>query len=237
METSKIKTVSFKEVHAEIEKESQLLKGKYDHHDFGSKGTFLDDIGFGNSIATRMYKDMSDLKDVIERYNTVYPGSKFILKAQLSRVCEKYNLFVRPSEFFLGDIPEKNIKEMMNFRVLVEDLRMQPFADWEESTIQRIVMGVRSVSLSCKELNSFMDFQVDYIKSFLQLQVAAVEELFSPDAFSKSRARILDTQELPPKAQVDTDPIVLLPVKHGYLIVTAWGDEANDELVFNQKLN
>jgi len=54
METSKIKTVSFKEVHAEIENESNLLRGKYDHHDFKSKGHFLEGIGFGNSIATRM---------------------------------------------------------------------------------------------------------------------------------------------------------------------------------------
>ena len=33
------------------------------------------------------------------------------------------------------------------------------------------------------------------------------------------------------------DPVVLQPVKNGYLILTAWGDEASDELVVNQKFN
>lgn len=33
------------------------------------------------------------------------------------------------------------------------------------------------------------------------------------------------------------DPVVLKPIKGGYLILTAWGDEASDELVVNQKFN
>jgi len=30
------------------------------------------------------------------------------------------------------------------------------------------------------------------------------------------------------------DPVVLQPVKGGYLILTAWGDEASDPLVMNE---
>lgn len=33
------------------------------------------------------------------------------------------------------------------------------------------------------------------------------------------------------------DPVVLYPVEMGYIIVTAWGDEASDEIVVNQNLN
>lgn len=33
------------------------------------------------------------------------------------------------------------------------------------------------------------------------------------------------------------DPVVLFPVEMGYIIVTAWGDEASDELVVNQNFN
>jgi hypothetical protein len=29
------------------------------------------------------------------------------------------------------------------------------------------------------------------------------------------------------------DPVVLMPVNGGFLIVTAWGDESNDSLIFN----
>ena len=30
------------------------------------------------------------------------------------------------------------------------------------------------------------------------------------------------------------DPVVLQPVKGGYLILTAWGDEASDPIVINE---
>ena len=33
------------------------------------------------------------------------------------------------------------------------------------------------------------------------------------------------------------DPIVLQPVNHGYLILSAWGDEASDEIIVNEILN
>jgi len=33
------------------------------------------------------------------------------------------------------------------------------------------------------------------------------------------------------------DPVVLQPVKGGYFIVTAWGDEASDEIVVNSIQN
>lgn len=33
------------------------------------------------------------------------------------------------------------------------------------------------------------------------------------------------------------DPVVLKPIKGGFLILTAWGDEASDELVVNHKFN
>lgn len=37
------------------------------------------------------------------------------------------------------------------------------------------------------------------------------------------------------------DPIVLMPVfcygRKNYLVVTAWGEEASDDLVVNQKMN
>lgn len=33
------------------------------------------------------------------------------------------------------------------------------------------------------------------------------------------------------------DPVVLQPVKGGFLIVCAWGEEASDEIVVNEKMN
>jgi len=37
--------------------------------------------------------------------------------------------------------------------------------------------------------------------------------------------------------EIIDDPIVLLPVSEGYIVVTAWGDEASDPIVVNESNN
>jgi hypothetical protein len=69
------------------------------------------------------------------------------------------------------------------------------------------------------------------------MKIAAVENLFHIDAFKTSKERIINTAELEAKNQVELDPIVLFETKHGYLIITAWGDESNDEIIINNKYN
>lgn len=43
--------------------------------------------------------------------------------------------------------------------------------------------------------------------------------------------------QLDPMSANVPDPVVLQQVKGGYLIITAWGDEASDENVVNQLFN
>jgi hypothetical protein len=114
--------VSFKEVHADLENENLFLNKSHDIRNFYKKGSFLKDIGFTNSIATKIYLEVSEKNNIIQKYNQIYTH-KFILKPQLERVCEKYNLYVRDLDFFLGDIPEKNIQDIMNFKVLLSDTK------------------------------------------------------------------------------------------------------------------
>jgi hypothetical protein len=78
-------------------------------------------------------------------------------------------------------------------------------------------------------------FNLSVYKNFLF--IAAVKTLFSEDAFNESQARIIKKAEREAKFQVELDPIVLCKVKGGYLIITSWGDEANDELVANHNFN
>lgn len=221
-------TKSFKEVHQDLENESLFLAKDFDTKDFKSKADFLKDIGFTNSIATKIYAGIVENKGLISHYNDTYYGnSKFILEAQLERLCEKYDLYVRSTRHFMGDIPEKNVKDIMNFRVKLQDIDLDPhelnglrnrftFHDFNGTIISR--------SLKHYGLTSF-------------IQIAAIKSLFHPDAFARTQDRIIGVKEIEPKFEVDLDPIVLFKVKGGYLIITAWGDEANDELVFNQTLN
>lgn len=221
-------TKSFKEVHQDLENESLFLTKNFDTNDFKRKADFLKDIGFTNSIATKIYAGIVDNKDLISHYNDTYYGnSKFILEAQLERLCEKYDLYVRSTGHFMGDIPEKNVKDIMNFRVRLHDLgfdeyRLQDMMN--KFSYSDSQFTIHSRSLKHYGLTNF-------------IQIAAIKSLFHPDAFRETQDRIIGVKEIEPKFEVDLDPIVLFKVKGGYLIITAWGDEANDELVFNQTLN
>ena len=99
---------TFKDVHQDIDNEFIFLKQNHNTQDFKKKGDFLTKVGFKNSIATRLYKAISDNPFRAQEYERKYFGQyKFLLKPQLERLCEKYDLYVRTPEFFLGDIPEK----------------------------------------------------------------------------------------------------------------------------------
>lgn len=233
--------VTFREVHADLEKEAMLLQVNHNIEDFKHKASVLSSMGFTNSIATKLYKGIADNQSLISDYNQIYgANSKFIIDPQLERLCEKYDLYVRSVNLFLGDIPEKNINDIMRFKVRLKDV----FSSDELSVLRttRYIFDCAYHGLGYKYVDLSELMQIKQISrrdpSWNPLVIAAVKSLFSPIAFQESNARILhNTNELEAKNQVEMDPIVLLKVHGGYLIITAWGDEANDELVINQKLN
>lgn len=235
MELKTIPTKTFREVHEELENESLFLHKNHNIKDFKDKADFLSSIGFTNSIATKIYSAISENSRVIQEYKNKYAGIyKFILKPQLERVCEKYNLYVRDTKFFLGDIPEKNIKDIMNFKICIDDLPIGE--EYKHRIIGQVQVSTNSMLFERKSpmitIQDFAKFQLAGL-----IEIASIKSLFSDKAFEKSNDRIIGELEIEPKNQVDLDPIVLCRTKHGYLIITAWGDEANDELVLNETLN
>ena len=61
------------------------------------------------------------------------------------------------------------------------------------------------------------------------LHIVAPQKDFNMDSYEMSGFKVV--KKSPP------DPIVLFKVAHGFIIVTAWGDEASDPLVMNEKNN
>jgi hypothetical protein len=304
------KTLTFQEVHETLERENSLLLKEHNIQDFSKKSEFLNALGFTNSKATKMYSAIVNSeeyrKDFNRRYNGMY---KFILKEQLERVCERYNLFVRPLRVFAGDIPEKNIKDMMDFKFYITDLITLPFfvlskvftnnldeiknsnipnigslifhdnvrvdkldreiltkmVEDRRSEIENLIFSICKVDVNKKYSLSEIETVRDSIFKTIadkyysgdtrtlrqsmenrfsqeilsgRLEIAAVASLFLPDAFYKDDSRLGNERtELRATGQVDLDPIVMLKNNHGYIIITAWGDEANDELIVNQNLN
>ena len=69
-----IKKLTFKDVHAELEAEHVFLKQNHDISSFEQKANFLNEIGFQNSIAAKLYTDLSKNNNLIKQYNRKYKG-------------------------------------------------------------------------------------------------------------------------------------------------------------------
>lgn len=119
---------------------------------------------------------------------------------------------------------------MMNFKVYLKDMV-------SSDDYRRMVSERNEGFLSTSLLSDGPMLGLKEVAG--RIEIAAVKDLFSPDAFKESNMRIIQGHgnEMSAKRQVDLDPIVLCRTNHGYLIVTAWGGEANDELVINPKMN
>ena len=55
------KTFTFREVHAELEMENSLLLKEHNIEDFSKKSNFLNQMGFTNSKATKMYQAIDEI--------------------------------------------------------------------------------------------------------------------------------------------------------------------------------
>lgn len=143
---------------------------------------------------------------------------------------------------YVGNVPDKNLKHIEDFKILVEDecyFYSETYFGWgNEQEMLRKYTNIaehqmfyenrkssnkfRSISYHTREINEKCSLEI----------VAPLKD------FNMTNSEIKDFKiskvEIP-------DPIVLKPVifngqKH-YLIVTAWGTESLDELVVNQKFN
>jgi hypothetical protein len=307
--TNTVRKVSFTEVHKSImDSAEQLSKLEFNENEFIKKGNFLEKIGFKNSLATYSYKEYSDAKPFIDLYSTRYVNNKFILSLQIQRVCEDYDLYERPLEDYVSDIPIKNINDIENFKVHINDIdekflhisanysktllrnfcifkhilntRSKDFqnpnktkSNFSEYALKELgvkylegsyyhsqeifdeIFLIISKDLSIQERNDKLEYiNQGYLKledlpklGWLNaplLKICATKNMFSFESMQDS-SRFLNYErnkesikrDEQSKFQVETDPIVLFKVNGGYLIVTAWGDEANHDFVVNNKLN
>ncbi len=238
-----VKTVSYQEVLKAVEEAALLPRQVYMEggKDFAEKARVLDAFGLGNSIACKMYKEVAENGELCQYYAQHYPHAKFLLESQLMLICEDFNLYVRPTRFFMGNIPEKNVRDLMNFRFYLKDLE----GIIEVANVPIDESALRNLNAitwqKLEDLRTSREIQVFNLPLFTSryISIAAVKELFNERAFGEhfGNARLPKTAELPPKAQVDSDPLVLLKVRGGYLVITAWGPEANHELAINPKMN
>jgi len=182
-----------------------------------------------------------ELANALEYFNVHYPMYKFITQDMALKICKKYNLVLGDVGQFTGFVPEKNLKQIKRFFENENKLSMQ-YYEWYRGMFHSRTISKESYDKAKEQeqkMNEMMErvghtipYHVRYGARKTELKIAAPIKDMKKDGY-KLLGKVF-VKEVP-------DPVVLAPVKHGnielYCIVTAWGDEASDEIVVNQTQN
>lgn len=163
---------------AEIDKVKRLKKLGF------TKAANTQDVKLQNII--NKVETAEKLAADVMYYQRLYPLNRFITETAIEIICKKYNLIFGGSDRYKGDIPEKNLIEIENFKMNSNDDRNSG----------------RGMDMSICAPQSDM-----IIKSFEKVEGHKIVNV--------------------------PDPVVLQKVDGGYLIVSAWGEEAEDDMVKN----
>lgn len=202
---------------------------------------------------------------LLSYYQANYPLNKFITEEQVKAICYKYNLVCGPVKRFKGFVPEKNLKEIEAFKLKKKDELGNIVVFYEDSgkiekfNPDRYIASNKNYVLNTyiikhayayvssprdrnyigdtsnytKIINTDLHFDRsfrDQYENQVCLQICAPVKDMDISGLELVEGYKLQKKHIP-------DPVVLQPVKGGFLILTAWGDEASDEMVVNQKLN
>lgn len=168
------------------------------------------------------------LKEAIDYFSTKYPHYKFITEESVKKICEKYGLVYGEVSKYKGTVPDKNLKQIQDFKIESKDeccIKIINPGAW--MMLDTYVSGNNTLGTTSIEGIGLVTIR----KS--PLEIAAPLKDFDMKEHEVKNFKLS-------KIEVK-DPVVLKPVffkgqKH-YLIVTAWGLEASDELVINPRHN
>lgn len=182
-----------------------------------------------------------DLVEAINYFSFKYPHYKFITEDSVKKICQKYNLIYGPVSKYIGTVPDKNLEHIEKFKIKKEDELLLAEKDrWNGGRIEYTNHENKKSeedyldSLMKKDTSNFT-FYARRRKTYSEapLEIAAPVKDFDTEGMELKNFK-LSKIEIP-------DPVVLKPVFYKgskyYLIITAWGLEANDELVVNPRNN
>jgi hypothetical protein len=186
-----------------------------------------------------------NLIEAINYFNIRYPNYKFITEDSVKKICTKYNLIYGSIDRYVGTVPDINLKHIEEFKIIEDDecyfhtLMSNRSSNYikikyesKKQHFERLKNNIENNKLQL-ELGSFSRNYYQEINKKCPLEIAAPIKDFNMEGMEVKDLKISKI-EIP-------DPVVLKPIIYKnqkcYLIVTAWGDEASDELVVNQNQN
>lgn len=248
-----------------LEEAKQILK-EAESKDI-EKGQRLKKLGFikaqqvneSEQIFEKQILSKKQIK-LISYYSQYYPNNKFITQEQVKNICEKYNLVLGQVEWYKGFVPEKKLLEIENFKLLPSEqyiiisnkgyIFKNAEIRKERNYYHIFPKGADKYTYAFQSDNG-IDFYGSDDKSLFPENKYEVNDWSGHSPFKVINSSFmicapLKDMDLTGKRieikqgyiiQEIPDPVVLKPVDGGYLIVTAWGDEASDPIIVNQKLN
>lgn len=219
--------VTAEEVHAEFETASdKILDVAKDvlQQSANKMADRLKALGFGKSRIVReegakakKIEGFQLLRDFVARYKKY--GKKFIRRDDAIKIAEKYNLVLGPVTSYIGNVPEENLTEIENFLL---DFNKKKDGAW----------GFKDQWGEFSNRGFLTKEEGDHWGPSVGMKptpndrimiVAPANEFDSHDTFGHKMVKR--------GSVLVQDPVVLMPCIGGYLIVTAWGPEAEDPLV------
>lgn len=184
-----------------------------------------------------------NLIEAINYFSFKYPNYKFITEESVKKICEKYNLVYGAIDRYVGSVPDKNLKHIEDFKVNKND---ECFI-YEKKIWGSLGVSFEFISLEKSneekrkenEYDEYKHLRQSFSRKIIKRNAKCPLEIAAPlKDFNMNEMEVEDFKLS--KIEI-LDPVVLKPVifngrKH-YLIVTAWGIEASDGLVVNERFN
>ena len=221
------------------------------------------EVRHNNLKAETVNYENAQLKAAINYFRMKYPNYKFITEKSVKRICDKYGLVYGAVHRYKGTVPDANLEQIEKFKIKDEDLcyvKQQPrgftilssrrgfTAGFDPAMFEQpdtyighgeYLKGKAEAEKIKKSASPYQINMLEYYQTYMNttgctlcpLEIAAPVKDFDMTGAELNGTKIVNIP----------DPVVLQPVffegtKH-YLIVTAWGAEAADELVVNERNN
>lgn len=228
-----------------------------------NKADLMENFGFYNAKQIKNLKQVKndvaknkELFRLINEYRRTYPNNKFISNRDVKRINEKYKLVQGSTDQYTGFVPAKNLKYIDTFfkshkvekRFHIQEIKYSFVASKQSVSEFKDYLkniGNEVVAMDLSKAEHYIKYKIADELGLSKLWVDSVSlierpifEICAPksdmihkkDLFEKLGLSATKFTEVP-------DPIILYPVSKGYIIVTAWGDEASDPLVLNEQNN
>lgn len=180
-------------------------------------------------------KEKESLIEAINYFKTKYPNQKFITEESVRKICEKYGLVYGEVSRYRGVVPTPNLNEIEIFMSFLKN---------EDKCFEKTVINKKSFSrpkVSYVGEEYFKNKGINRNPKNKSIEIRELPlEIAAPKKDFDLSGMVVEDYQLKSKIEIP-DPVVLQPVFYKgekyYLIVTAWGEEGYDELVFDERKN